>query len=106
MFQRSLRRYATLPALTYQISPDVWASYTYQEYYDMCCQFGRACLSLGLRNYSPVMIIGFNAPEWIMAFYGAIFGRFLPIGMYTTYSPKTCQYVANHCRGEMVVVEN
>ena len=35
-----------------------------------------------------------------------MFARHLPIGMYTTYLADSCEYVANHCKGQLVVVEN
>jgi long-chain-fatty-acid--CoA ligase ACSBG len=53
-----------------------------------------------------VNIIGFNSPEWIIAFYGSIFGRFLPVGIYTTNGPEACHYVSENSEAEIVVVEN
>lgn len=50
--------------------------------------------------------MGFNSPEWAIAFFGSMFAKYLPIGMYTTNSPEVCKYTANHCEGEMVVVED
>lgn len=53
-----------------------------------------------------VNIMGFNSPEWIIAFYGSIFGHYLPVGVYTTNSPDACKYVSNHSDAEMIIVEN
>ena len=52
------------------------------------------------------MIMGFNSPEWAFTFYGSIFARYIPVGMYTTNGSETCEYIANHCEGEMVVLED
>jgi long-chain-fatty-acid--CoA ligase ACSBG len=49
--------------------------------------FGKALIALGLTNFSAVNIIGFNSPEWAIAFSGSIFGHYLPIGIYTTNGP-------------------
>jgi long-subunit acyl-CoA synthetase (AMP-forming) len=35
-------------------------------------------------------IIGFNHPAWFIAFYGCIFARILPVGVYATNGPKAC----------------
>jgi long-chain-fatty-acid--CoA ligase ACSBG len=45
------------------------------------------------------MILGYNSPEWVIAFYGSIFASYLPVGMYTTNNSETCEYIANHCEG-------
>lgn len=69
---------------------------TYKQYYDKCITFGKALIALGITNYSAVNIIGFNSPEWAIAFSGSIFGHYLPIGIYTTNNSETCEYIANH----------
>lgn len=56
--------------------------------------------------FSSVNIIGFNAPEWNIAFYGSIFGNYLPVGIYTTNSPDACKYVVLHSEAELIVAEN
>jgi len=61
---------------------------------------------MGLTEYTPIMLMGFNSPEWVFTFYGSIFARYIPVGMYTTNGPETCEYIANHCEGELVVLED
>jgi long-chain-fatty-acid--CoA ligase ACSBG len=53
-------------------------------------------ISLGVKGYSAVNIIGFNSAPWAVAFSGSIFGHYLPIGIYTTNGPEACEYIANH----------
>ena len=53
-----------------------------------------------------VNIIGFNSPEWLIAFMGSVLGFFMPVGVYTTNRADACQYVAEHSDAEVVVVEN
>lgn len=83
-----------------------WNSWTFQEYYDDTCNFAKGVLSLGLTPYCSVNILGFNAPEWFMTFYGSIFANYLPVGIYTTNGPDACKYITMHSDAEMVVVEN
>lgn len=106
MWRQTLQNYGDRPALTFEVANNVWKSLTYKQYYDECIKFGKACIAVGLSHFAPVMIIGFNSPEWVTSFYGAIFGHFLPIGLYTTNSAETCEYIANHCAGEIAIVED
>lgn len=63
-------------------------------------------ISIGATPFSSVNIIGFNAPEWNIAFFGSIFGKYLPVGIYTTNSPEACKYVVLHSEAEVIVAEN
>lgn len=53
---------------------------------------------IGLERFHSVGILGFNAPEWLIAQNGAIFAGGLSVGIYTTNSPEACKYVAQNCR--------
>lgn len=83
-----------------------WVGWTYAKYYEDVCNFSKAMLSVGISPYSSVNIIGFNAPEWFISFYGSIFGNYLPVGIYTTNGPDACKYVTSHSDCELVVAEN
>ena len=63
-------------------------------------------LACGMTSYSSVNIIGFNAPEWFITFYGSIFGNYLPVGIYTTNGADACKYLSSHSDCEVVVAEN
>ena len=63
-------------------------------------------LACGITPYSSVNIVGFNAPEWFISFYGAIFGNYLPVGIYGTNNAEACKYVTSHSDAEVVVAEN
>jgi long-chain-fatty-acid--CoA ligase ACSBG len=81
-------------------------TWTYEQYFADCCNFGKALIALNITPHRSVNIIGFNAPEWSITFYGSIFGNCLPVGIYTTNGPEACHYVASHSEAEVVVVEN
>ena len=57
---------------------------TYQQYEEDATKFAKSLIYLGLTELSAVNIIGWNAPEWNIAFWGSILGRYLPVGIYTT----------------------
>jgi long-chain-fatty-acid--CoA ligase ACSBG len=67
--------------------------------------FGRSLVELGC-NLSAVNIIGFNAPEWVIAFFGSLFARCLPVGVYTTNNAASCHYIAEHSECVLVVAED
>lgn len=63
-------------------------------------------MAVGASERSAVNIIGFNAPEWFIAFYGAICVNMIGAGVYTTNAADACQYVAENSEAEIVVVED
>lgn len=67
-----------------------WVTWTYKQYYDHSCTFAKALIALGIPDYSPINIIGFNSVEWAVAFTGSILGHYVPIGIYTTNGPDAC----------------
>ena len=84
----------------------MWVKWTWQEYYEDVRKFGKAVMAVEASERSSVNIIGFNAPEWFIAFMGAIFANNIPSGVYTTNSPESCLYVAKHSDAEIIVAEN
>ncbi len=81
-------------------------TWTFANYYQDCVNFAKALIQIEATPYRSVNIIGFNSPEWMIAFYGSIFGFYLPVGLYTTNNAEACFYIANHSECEVVVVEN
>ena len=81
-------------------------SYTYSQYYDECIKFAKSVIAYKLPQHAAVNIIGFNAPEWCFAFYGSLFARCLPVGIYTTNSQQVCEYIAEHSEAKMILAEN
>lgn len=63
-------------------------------------------IRLDIGHQKAINIIGFNAPEWMMAFWGSLFGGYLPIGVYTTNNAGTCRHLFENSGAEMVVAEN
>ena len=88
------------------MTPGNWKSYTWKQSWDICFSIARSLVALGINKRSSVNIIGFNSPEWLFAFHGAIIADCIAVGVYTTNSPPACQYVAEHSSCEIVFAEN
>lgn len=106
MWTEILSKFSSHGALTFEKKPNQWVTLTYKQYYELSCNFAKALITLGINNYTAVNIIGFNSVEWAVAFSGAIFGHYLPIGIYTTNAPEACEYIANHSECEIVILED
>lgn len=81
-------------------------SWTWKRFSHEVDCFGKACIAVGAKPRSSVNIIGFNAPEWFIAFYGAICTNYISAGVYTTNASDACQYVADNSEAEIIVVED
>jgi long-chain-fatty-acid--CoA ligase ACSBG len=101
-----LAKFANVGAITYEAAPNQWKTITYRQYYDLSVNFAKSLIGLGIPEYTAVNIIGFNSVEWAVAFYGSIFGHYLPIGLYTTNGPDACAYIANHSEAQIVFLED
>lgn len=62
-------------------------------------------IHLGCEEMSTVHISGFNAPEWSIAHYGAIIGRYVSTGIYATNSQEVCKYILKDANGSIAVVD-
>ncbi|KAL4608362.1 long-chain-fatty-acid-CoA ligase ACSBG2 isoform X1 [Arapaima gigas] len=105
LFCRAVERFGDYTALAWK-QGEQWSKLTYKEYYQQCRTVAKGFLKLGLERYHGVGILGFNSPEWFMADIGAILAGGFAVGIYTTNSPEACQYVAENCQANILVVEN
>ena len=105
MFESTVKNIPNSPALSTKKNGK-WHTLSYAQYFEESKVFGKALISLGITPYRSVNIIGFNAAEWVISFYGSIFGYYLPVGVYTTNGPDACKYIAENSDCEVAVVEN
>ncbi|XP_052448048.1 long-chain-fatty-acid--CoA ligase ACSBG2 [Carassius gibelio] len=105
MFLGTVQKYGDYPALRAK-KEGTWVTLTYKEYYQHARAAAKSFLSLGLERFHGVGILGFNSPEWFIADVGCILAGGLATGIYTTNSPEACQYVADNCEANVLVVEN
>jgi len=83
-----------------------WIKWTYKEYLEEVRTVAKAFIALGLEARNSVAIIGFNSPEWFFSDLAAIFCNSIATGIYATNSADMCKYMANHCRANIIVVED
>ncbi|KAK7889311.1 hypothetical protein WMY93_024871 [Mugilogobius chulae] len=105
MFTSTVERFGDFTALGWK-DGEQQKSLTYKEYYQACRSAAKSFLKLGLERYHGVGILGFNSVEWFIADIGAILAGGFAVGIYTTNSPDACQYVADNCKANVIVVEN
>lgn len=106
MWQQAVTKFGDCSSLNFEESPNKWVTWTYKHFYNECQTFAKALISLGIQNYTTVNIIGFNSPEWAVAFSGSMFGNYVPVGIYTTNGPDACEYIANHSECQIVLMED
>ena len=82
-----------------------WTTWTWKEYRQSVDGFGKALISIGFNKFDTVNIIGFNAPEWHFANFGAIVAGGIAAGLYTTNGPEANKYVSKHSEAKVVIVE-
>lgn len=111
-FDKIVERYGNQPALhqkivksgqTVEATP--WTIWTWKEYRETVDSFAKSLMSLGFEEYDAINIIGFNAPEWMFANFGAIAAGGVAAGIYATNLPDACKYITNHSKAKVVVVE-
>ena len=83
-----------------------WKYWTRQQGYDEVFAAARGFIALGLKQWEYVCIMGFNAPQWLMADLAAIYSGGIACGLYTTNNEGQCKYIMNDCKGRILVVEN
>lgn len=79
---------------------------TFKEYFNECKNFAASLIAYRFPEHTSINIIGFNSPEWAITFYGSLFARSLPTGVYTTNSLPVCEYIVENSECKMVVSEN
>jgi long-chain-fatty-acid--CoA ligase ACSBG len=68
------------------------ATWTWDQYYADSMAFAKALAHLKVVEKSSVAVMGFNAPEWAIAFSGGIMYNCVNTGIYLTNAPEACLY--------------
>ncbi|CAK78507.1 unnamed protein product (macronuclear) [Paramecium tetraurelia] len=103
-FKQDCVKFLDMPALSVKRNK-IWQTLSYGAYYSAVLDFASALIELNITELSAVNIIGFNAPEWNIAFMGSIHAHNLPVGIYTTNNPEACLYVSEHSECELLVAD-
>lgn len=105
MFKKTAEKFPEKDALKVKRGGG-WKTWTWKQYYADCCNAAKSMLFLGLEPGHGVGILGFNSPEWFIGDLAAILAGGFAAGIYTTNSPEACHYVADHCKANLIIVED
>ena len=84
-FRRSAKIYANRSAISVKRNGK-WQATNYADYYNLSVKFAASMIAYKFPQYTSINIIGFNSPEWAIAFFGGLFSRSISTGIYTTNS--------------------
>jgi long-subunit acyl-CoA synthetase (AMP-forming) len=70
-FFNIVKRFPDKPALFFKKAGE-WRSYSYKKYLQEIQHAAKAFIMLGVQPHSAVVVIGFNSPEWFIAYLAAI----------------------------------
>lgn len=83
-----------------------WKATTWRTYADEVAVASKAMIALGIESGNIVTILGFNQPSWVIADVAAMAVGAVPAGIYTTNSPRECQYILDHSESPLLVIED
>jgi len=83
-----------------------WKNWTYTEYLAEVHRVGKSLIQMGVKEREAVAIIGFNSPEWVFTWTGAVFVGCMGTGIYATNGPEGVAYVVEHSKASVVVAED
>ncbi|CAB1331382.1 unnamed protein product, partial [Coregonus sp. 'balchen'] len=87
MFKTAVERFGSYTALGWKEGEQT-KTINYKEYYQACRTAAKSFL------------------KWFISDIAAILAGGFAVGIYTTNSPEACQYLAENCKANIVVVEN
>lgn len=67
--------------------------------------FAKSMHQIGIDERSVTNVMGFNAPEWAIAYFGSILRNSPCSGVYATNGADACLYQAQHSGTQCIVVE-
>lgn len=79
--------------------------WTWNQFGAEAKKFAKSLDQLGVDERSCVNIMGFNSPEWAIAYFGGILHNNILSGVYTTNGAEACKYQASHSRAQVIVVD-
>mmetsp|Transcript_18020 Transcript_18020/g.30700 ORF Transcript_18020/g.30700 Transcript_18020/m.30700 type:complete len:180 (+) Transcript_18020:15-554(+) len=80
--------------------------WTFEQFLNDIVSFAKSLHAIGVDQRKAINIMGFNSPEWAIAFYGGIFHNNVISGVYTTNGAQACEYQALHSEAQVIVVDN
>ena len=85
---------------------DIWINLTYSDFFKQVRIFAKGLRMRGIKKGDTVGIIGMNSKEWFIAHLGCLMIGAISVGIYPTNNKEACEYIINHSKIKMIVVEN
>ena len=105
IFKKTVADYGDKVAMRTQRG-DAWVTWTWEEYKADVYKVAKALIALGVKERDAVAIIGFNSPEWVFTWMGAVMCGCMGTGIYATNGPDGVAYVVEHSKAKIVVAED
>lgn len=104
-FLQTAQQFATRGA--YFVRSDAgWGSTAWADYAQQVQTAARALIALGVQAGQSVCILGFNRPEWAIMDLAAMMVGAVPAGIYWTSSTSEIEYILDHARAPVLLVDN
>lgn len=104
-FMRSAQRYADRPGFFVRDAQG-WQGTSWKDYAERVQAAARGLIALGVQPGQAVCILGFNRPEWSVMDMAAMMVGAVPAGIYWTSSVSEIEYILNHSRAPVLLIEN
>lgn len=104
-FLRTAARYADRPGYFVRDAQG-WKPTTWAAYGDQVLTAARGLIGLGVQPGDIVCILGFNRPEWSVMDMAAMVVGAVPAGVYWTSSVQEVEYILQHSRSPVLLIEN
>lgn len=83
-----------------------WQPTTWAQLLKQVQTAARALVALGVEPQQTVCILGFNRPEWLIMDHAAMMVGATSAGIYWTSAPAEVEYILNHCRAPLLLLED
>jgi long-chain acyl-CoA synthetase len=83
-----------------------WKATSWNDYADQVDAAARALLVLGVNKGDVVCVLGFNRPEWVIMDMAAMMVGAVPAGIYWTSAANEVEYILNHSRSPVLLVDS
>jgi long-chain acyl-CoA synthetase len=93
-------------ALRWKDDDGAWQQLTYREYADRVAWAAGAYEAVGVRPGDRVVLMMRNIPEFHIADLAALFCGATPISIYNSSAPDQVEYLTNHSKAVLAVVED
>jgi long-chain acyl-CoA synthetase len=104
-FVQTALRHAELPGYFVR-EAEGWKATSWGDYADQVDTAARALLALGVNPGDAVCVLGFNRPEWVIMDMAAMMVGAVPAGIYWTSSASEVEYILNHSRSPLLLVDS